>query len=189
MEPLVALSVARDEFDRRLRSVTAGDWDRPTPCADWTVRDLVVHVIYGARMTVALLDGATRDDAMALVVGAELPADPVATYAEATDAQAAAFAAPGALDRICHHPAGEFPGAVVLNFRIGDHTMHAWDLARAIGADETLNADLVAHVWDGIQPMVPMMAATGVFGSGPSGTVGEDAPLQLRLLDAAGRRP
>lgn len=189
MEPLVALSVAREEFDRRLRVVTPGDWDRPTPCEDWTVRDLVVHVIYGGRMTAALLEGASQDEALAIVAGAELPADPVAAYAEAADLQATAFAVPGALERICHHPAGEFPGAVVLNFRIGDHTMHAWDLARAIGADETLNADLVSYVWESIAPMVPIMASTGRFGDGQSGAVGEDAPLQLRLLDATGRRP
>jgi uncharacterized protein (TIGR03086 family) len=189
MEPLVALSVAREEFDRRLRAVTAGDWDRSTPCEDWTVRDLVVHVIFGARMTVALLEGATQEEALAVVADATLPADPVAAYADATDAQANAFAAPGAFDRILHHPAGDFPGVVVLNFRIGDHTMHAWDLARAIGADETLNADLVAQVWEGIQPMIPVMGATGRFGTGPSGSVPDDAPLQLRLLDASGRRP
>jgi len=28
-----------------------------------------------------------------------------------------------------------------------------------------------------------------VFGTGPSGTVGPDAPLQDRLLDLSGRRP
>ena len=30
---------------------------------------------------------------------------------------------------------------------------------------------------------------TGVFGAGPSGKVGDDAPLQVRLLDLTGRRP
>jgi hypothetical protein len=34
-----------------------------------------------------------------------------------------------------------------------------------------------------------MIPATGVFGSGPSGTLGPDAPLQDRLLDLSGRRP
>ena len=97
--------------------------------------------------------------------------------------------ATGALERVCAHPAGDFPGTVLLGFRIADDALHAWDLARAIGADETLPAELVEHVWDGIQPMLPIIGSVGVFGDGPSGTVAEDAPMQVRLLDATGRRP
>jgi hypothetical protein len=39
------------------------------------------------------------------------------------------------------------------------------------------------------QPMEPFIATIGVFGTGPSGTVGEEAPRQERLLDCTGRRP
>ena len=189
MEPLDALGLGRQEFERRLRAVGPGDWDRPTPCTDWAVRDLATHVIFGARMCVALLGGCTRDEAMAVVANASLPDDPIAAFEEGAAEQAAAFAEPGALERTVAHPAGDFPATVLLNFRVGDYALHAWDLARAIGADETLAEDLVAFVWEGIQPMLPIIATVGVFGEGPSGTVGEDAPLQTRLLDATGRRP
>ena len=100
-----------------------------------------------------------------------------------------AFAQPDIAEHVFQHPAGDMPGAQVLRFRVGDLLVHQWDLARAIGADETLDPGLVQEVWDGISPMVPMMATSGVFGSGPSGTVADDAPLQTRLLDAMGRRP
>lgn len=33
------------------------------------------------------------------------------------------------------------------------------------------------------------LAATGMFGEGASGTVADDAPLQVRYLDTFGRRP
>jgi hypothetical protein len=93
------------------------------------------------------------------------------------------------MDRVTEHPAGDFPVPLLLGFRIGDWTVHAWDLARAIGADETLPEDLVAHVWEGIEPLGPILSASGRFGEGASGGVGEQAPLQTRLLDATGRRP
>jgi hypothetical protein len=32
-------------------------------------------------------------------------------------------------------------------------------------------------------------AASGVFGAGSSGNLPDDAPAQLRILDAMGRRP
>ena len=44
-------------------------------------------------------------------------------------------------------------------------------------------------VWTQLAPMTPFIAQTGVFGAGPSGEVGQDAPLQVRLLDLTGRRP
>ena len=189
MDQLSALGVARSEFDRRLRAVGPGDWDRPTPCGDWTVRDLVVHVIAGTRMAAALLDGCSTEDATAIIGSEAEPTDAVATFNEVADVQAHAFVQDGALERIVHHPRGDFPATVLLGFRVGDFALHAWDLARAIGADETLPDDLVTQVWSGIEPMLPIIGTLGAFGDGPSGTVPEDAPLQTRLLDATGRRP
>jgi uncharacterized protein (TIGR03086 family) len=189
MDQLTALGVARQEFERRLRAVEPGDWDRPTPCEGWTVRDLVIHVLVGARMAALLVEGGSRAEAEALFVDATLPDDVLGEFEAGADAQAAAFAEPGAMDRITEHPAGDFPVPLLLGFRIGDWTMHAWDLARAIGADETLPVDLVAHVWEGIEPLEPILAASGRFGDGSSGSIGADAPLQARLLDATGRRP
>ena len=80
MDPLAALAVGRAEFDRRLRLVQPADWDRSTPCYGWVVRDLVVHVLYGDRMTVEPLHGCTRDEATAVFADATIPDDPVAEF-------------------------------------------------------------------------------------------------------------
>src|SRR3954470_2038662 len=189
MDQLSALDGARHEFARRLREIAPGDWDRPTPCEGWTVRDLVVHVAVGQRMAALLVRGGSREEAEALFDGATLPDDVLGEFDAGADEQAAAFAEPGAMERTTAHPAGDFPAAVLLGLRITDETMHTWDLARAIGADETLSQDLVAHVWASVEPIAPVLAASGRFGEGASGGVGEQAPLQTRLLDATGRRP
>ena len=189
MDQLSALGVARSEFDRRLRAVGPGDWDRPTPCGDWTVRDLVVHVLGSSGMAEALFHGCSTEEAAAFHVPTAFPDDPVAAFNEAADAANAAVRRDGALEMTVHHPAGDFPGAVMLGFLVGDYALHAWDLARAIGADETLPDNLVVAVWGEIEPMLPIIGTIGAFGDGPSGTIPEDAPLQTRLLDATGRRP
>ncbi|MCU0268248.1 MAG: TIGR03086 family metal-binding protein [Acidimicrobiales bacterium] len=189
MESLEALRRATAEFDRRLSSVTDGQWDAPTPCDDWTVRQLVSHVVGGNAMAVELLGGASSEQALPFLGGLPLGDDPLATFRAGAEAQLAAFASPGALERTCHHPMGDLPGAEVAGFRVGDLTLHSWDLARAIGADEDLDAELVAAVYARLEPMAPMLDQVGVFGEGPSGAVGADAPLQRRLLDLAGRRP
>jgi uncharacterized protein (TIGR03086 family) len=149
----------------------------------------VRHVVAGTRMSTVLLEGATRDEAFATVASFEVGDDPQATFATVMAENAAAFGVPGALTRTVAHPMGDIPAELLLGFRIGDLTLHSWDLARAIGADETLDPVLVAAVWAAVSPMGDAIGTTGVFGDGPSGTVGDDAPLQTRLLDFTGRRP
>ena len=189
MDRLDALDQARSEFDRRLRAVEAEQWSFETPCAGWTVRDVVNHVVGGNRMAVALLAGASRDEARAARDLDALGDDPVAAFVPSADELAASFAAPGARDRICHHGVGDIPGEQLLGFRTADYALHAWDLAPAIGADEQLDDALVEGLWQAMSPMAPMIGGSGQFGTGPSGDLGADAPLQARLLDLSGRRP
>ena len=80
-------------------------------------------------------------------------------------------------------------GSYLLMLRVFDMTIHAWDLATAIGADATLNPKLVEMLWQQWSPRAGEIAGFGILGDGPSGTVREDAPLQTRLLDLLGRRP
>ena len=188
MEPLDALAVARAEISKRLRLVTADDWQRPTPCDDWTVRDLVVHVVGGDRMSAALLRGASREEATAIRTTIDLGDDAVAAFDKEADDIAAAFAEPGALGRDIPPPPGmDMSGERLLGFRIADYALHGWDLARAIGADETLDTALVDYLWNALSPMTGMITTIGVFGGGPTGRLDDDAPLQQRLLDLTGR--
>lgn len=154
------------------------------------MRTLAQHVVGANRMTVKLLAGAPADEAvMAMVGDAVLGDDPVAAFVESADAQEAAFRQPGAFEATCHHAIGDIPGEMLFGFRVTDFTLHAWDLARAIGADEEIDSELVALLWERMEPMGPALGTTGLFGAGPSGAAGEDAALQHRLLDLSGRRP
>ena len=96
MDSLVALSSARSEFERRLRQVDAGAWDRPTPCSDWNVRDLVLHVLGGLAMAAALLDGCPREEAAAHFEGASVPDDFAAAFHRLAPRPPEPSAAPGA---------------------------------------------------------------------------------------------
>jgi uncharacterized protein (TIGR03086 family) len=96
-----------------------------------------------------------------------------------------AFGALGALERTVAHPGmGDIPATMLFDLRLGELAVHGWDLARAIGADETLDSDVVAALWAFAEPL----SSTGYFSS-PSGDVPDSAPLQTRLLDLLGRRP
>jgi len=176
------------QFARVLGAVTPQDWASPTPCEGWTVRDLVVHVVGGTVMSVALLGGATSDEAFALLQTDVLGDEPLDTFVAAQAELSAAFRAAD-LEMTVHHMVGDIPASMLLGFRIGDLTLHSWDLARAIQADETLDPVLVQAVWEAVSPLRDSIGQIGVFGDGPSGDVADDAPLHLRLLDLTGRRP
>ena len=184
-----ALAKARTEFESRLALVTDDHWDLPTPCEGWSVRDLTAHLVGGGKMSELLLGGAQAEEALNALFALTIDGDPKAAFRASTDAQAAAFEAPGAADAICHHPLRDMAGSDFIWLRVRDTAVHAWDLARAIGADEALDTDLVATLWTHVQPVAPLLGSSGMFGTGASGDLDESAPLQLRLLDALGRRP
>jgi uncharacterized protein (TIGR03086 family) len=186
---LECLEAAGAEFRTRLGGVRVDDWSRPTPCSEWDVRGLVNHVVTANVTAERLLHGATRDETVAMI-GVDLVGDdPPGAFERSIAAQAAAFREAGALDRTVHHPAFDMPGSQLLDFRIGDMLVHAWDLARATGADETLDPALVEVVLASLLPLEAALPASGAFGAGASGDLGEDASRQLRLLDLTGRRP
>ncbi len=191
MEAIEALRITREEFGSRLGQVTPDQWDLPTPCPEWDVRQLVNHMLLGTRMAVQLLGGVSREEVLAglnddLMTDSE---DPVADFDELADQMHAGFATPGGLEGTVPHPMGDIPRVQFIGFRIADYGAHAWDLARAIGADTNLDPGVVQYMWDDIQPMAAMLPETGMFGDGPSGNLGEDAPLQDRYIDLIGRRP
>jgi uncharacterized protein (TIGR03086 family) len=177
------------EFERRLAAVSPDQLRQPSPCAEWTVRDLINHVVAESIMSVQLLHGATAEQTTVGPDDDVLADDATGAFATAAADERTAFDEPGAMQRVVHHPAMDMLAAQLLGFRIGGLTLHAWDLARATDGDETLDSDLVEAVWAQLSPMAPVIAQTGVFGAGPSGEVGPDATLQLRLLDLTGRRP
>jgi uncharacterized protein (TIGR03086 family) len=182
------LEHAQRVIGARVRALGADDWGLATPCTAWDVRALVVHLVEGSHMTARLLDGATPDEARA-VFGLRHP-HVVDEMAEAFAAELAGFNRQGALTTTVHHPAaGDIAGLTLLEFRTTDYVLHTWDLARTTGGDEHLPHDLVSTVWEALQPMAPFIAKTGVYGNGPSATLGDDASLQTRLLDLSGRRP
>jgi len=186
---LALLELGGEQFAAVLARVPDDAWDRPTGCDDWDVRALVGHVVGGQRLATIILHGAGRDEALGALAADLLGDDPGAAFAREHAACVEAFREPGALECTVAHPMGDIPATMLLGFRIGDLTLHAWDLAHATGTDEALAPALVEAVWASVYPMGESIAQTGVFGDGPSGTVPDDAPLQLRLLDFTGRRP
>lgn len=184
-----ALERSVAEFRRRLDAVAPDQWNLATPCAEWTVRELVYHVIEGNHLACLLLSGATSEHATTAARPGDLRGDVHALFQASVERQAHAFVADGALERVLDHPAGRVTGREYTRYRAADIVVHAWDLARAIDADDGLDPTLVHLALTTYVPWVAGASTDGLFGERASGVVPEGAPEQWRLLDALGRRP
>lgn len=184
------LGLAAEHFIRLVESVETNQWSLPTPCEEWDVGALVDHVVGGNWFTAAILDGAAADSAMQSARSRfDTATDRKAAALGSFTEQAHGFRNAGVLERICHHVIGDIPGSLVLRLRVTDITIHGWDLARGIGADDTIPDVLVEAVWADVCNNTEALAVSGRFGSGSSNDLPDGADLQTRLLDATGRRP
>ncbi|MEM7288469.1 MAG: maleylpyruvate isomerase N-terminal domain-containing protein, partial [Actinomycetota bacterium] len=94
-------------------------WDLPSPCTQWSVFDVVDHVVAGERFTVEVLAGASLAEAVEAQAG--LDPQNADAVGQVTDAAAAALAAfDGSLDRIIDHRVGRISARRMLGFRIID---------------------------------------------------------------------
>jgi uncharacterized protein (TIGR03086 family) len=175
-----------EEFGQRVMAIGPGDWSRATPCTEWTVRDLVRHLVYEELWTPPLLAGATIAEVGDRFEGDILGEDPQVAWKEAA-AHAVAAASPDVLRRTVHLSFGDFPGQEYLGQLTADHTIHAWDLARGLGGDDRLDPDLVRFVYDFMAPQAAQWSAAGVFA--PQVDVPDDADPQAKLLALSGRTP
>ena len=99
--------------------------DNKTPCAQYTVRGVLEHMITGATAFAAAFRGEEA--------GEPDTSDVLAGFGPALTGLAEAIQAPGALDRTIQAPFGAVDGTTFARFVVLDGLVHGWDLATATG--------------------------------------------------------
>jgi uncharacterized protein (TIGR03086 family) len=97
MELLDAQGSALSGCDWLVKAIGPGDWVAPTPCTDWTVYDLLNHLVSELLWVPALLSGAKMDDVGDQFDGDVLGADPVGAWTDAATNAREAWLRPGVL--------------------------------------------------------------------------------------------
>lgn len=171
---------AHREFGRAVAAIT--DWNAPTPDAEWNVRQLVQHVVQEQQWVPQLLAGQTVPQAKRHL--ARLGDDLRAEWRLYSLAATAAWDA-AKTDTVVTLSYDTVSVTDYLREQTSDVAIHAWDLARATGANETLNPALVEAVWTVFEPQKDTLVASGLFAVAVE--LPDDAPLQSRLLAITGR--
>jgi uncharacterized protein (TIGR03086 family) len=175
-----------EEFGARVGQIRDEQWGAGTPDTEWCVRDLVSHVLSENLWAPPLFAGATISEIGGRFDGDVLGPDPHGSWLAASAQAVEAADEPGAMDRTVHLSFGDFPGREYAMQLFADHLIHAWDLARAIGADERLDAELVAACTAWFAAVEDAYRSAGAIAERPP--VPDAADAQTRLLAMFGRQ-
>ncbi|MFI1260639.1 MULTISPECIES: TIGR03086 family metal-binding protein [Streptomyces] len=166
-----------------IAAVRPEDLALPTPCAAWTVRQLLDHMVWEILMAASIAEGAPRTDHAADHLGG----DHVAAFRDAARAARTAFTDSGML----HRTYGPYhaPGAMIVQQVVVELLAHGWDLARATGAPTALAPEVAGET---------LAAAHRIYGAAPRTEGSSFAPERLappgasaadRLAAFLGRAP
>lgn len=184
MDEATAFRRASDSFVQQARKISQEQWSGPTPCAEWDVRTLVNHVAGEYLWVPELLAERTIADVGDRFDGDVLGADPLQTLVDAREAALAAVDGPNALDTTTHLSFGDLPAREYVKQMAIDSVIHSWDLAKAVGADDALDPELVELCYVELQAIAADWRGAGAFG--PE-TAPSDASTQAKMLALTGR--
>ncbi|MFB9689304.1 TIGR03086 family metal-binding protein [Amycolatopsis plumensis] len=117
-------------LDKMVAGVTAADLARPTPCAGWTLADLLRHQVSENHAFATAAREGSAPDWDAGVLGD----DAYAAYRASVEDFLDAFAGDAVLERqLTINHFGTFPGSIAAHMHLVDTVAHGWDLARTLG--------------------------------------------------------
>ena len=175
-----------DTWTHALDGVGPQHWDGPTPCTEWTVRDLVNHVVGEDAWTAPLMRGATIADVGESLDGDLLGGEPQAVARRSAHEAVAAVEQTFAEGGVVHLSYGDETQGEYLRQLAADHLVHSWDLAAAVGGETALDPELVNEVADWFGDREELYRGAGAIGP----RVDHHAmDPQATLLAASGRDP
>ncbi|MPY52427.1 TIGR03086 family metal-binding protein [Streptomyces acidicola] len=175
-----------------VRGAPVDQYDNPTPCSAWTVRDLVNHIAMMLLMTrdvgirtapdpslltanpVPLLAGRPEPEWAFLLAGAAEPA-------------ARAWSEPAAWEGEAGLGGPPMPATALGGILIAEFTIHAWDMTAATGQRGTVPASLAETAFATYSREAPRMRGLGLLGDEVPQDA--DAPVLDRALALSGRNP
>jgi uncharacterized protein (TIGR03086 family) len=172
---------------RILANVSAEQLDLPTPCASWTVRDVVNHVVGGTTYFAVTAETGT---APPLSDADSTGGDFKTEFEHGAERAVEAFRAEGAMDKMMKLPFGEFPGSIFVMVAANDTFTHGWDLAKATGQSTNLDPAIATQLLQFAQ-VIPdeFRGPDGQAPFGPKVDVPDSASAADKLAGFMGRHP
>lgn len=168
-------------FDSTVEAVDTQGWAKPSPCEEWTARDVLEHVL-SSEADIVTKVGLSVDRTV------DINQDPLGAWREVRDGMQAILDDPGKAG-LTYESLGSRTTLedTVARFFCFDLIVHRWDIGRAAGKEIVMPAEDVALAHTFLDAMGSMFYDYGA--SAPAVPVPEDASSQDKLLGRAGRDP
>ena len=151
---------------------------------DPTLLDVLEAHAFDEAWVPDVLAGRTVDEVGDAYAGDLLGGDPLAKYDELNDRATVAANQPLVADDVVHLSYGDFPVSVYFEHVSTYRAFQAWSIAKLLGLDYSLPAELVDALWEIVLPQVEDWRAMGIFG--PEVAVPADADRETQLLGKTG---
>ena len=182
-DPRYAFAAVVSQLGDLIERTTPDLLTNPTPCPEFTVKELLEHCVLVVRRVAAIgrgehwstveqqaTDGGWHDD-----------------YRAGAHAIMEAWSDPAILETVLEVPWGEFPGALLMHTYTAELAVHGWDLGQGTGLgfevdDDLLHGALIAAKFIPAEGRAtPEVPFDEVVDPGP------DAPVLLQLAGWMGR--
>jgi len=174
------LGPAAREMNRLVEGVRDDQLEAPTPCTDWTLRELLAHVDV---FTTVFTCNARKADIPRLD---GLPDSWRTTIPEGLEELATAWREESAWQGRVSAGGVDMTGEQNALVAVEELVVHGWDVARASGQAFHVEDDLLGRVEEFQELFVARLPA-GQGPYGPAVPVAEDASRLTRILGTAGR--
>ncbi|MFG2904809.1 TIGR03086 family metal-binding protein [Kitasatospora sp. NPDC048286] len=177
---------ALDQLEKLFATITPADLERPTPCPEFTLRELLNHVVGGVHRFAYLGEGGHARDAVPAI---EDPSDEgwPAALGRARARVTAAWADDAKLGRPTVVPWGEVPGAAAVGGYLMELVTHSWDIAVALDNGFALDDDLARTALGIAESALPAERRVPGVPFAAVRPVAEDADVHTRLAAWTGR--
>jgi uncharacterized protein (TIGR03086 family) len=185
-DPRMGLAKAVEAVGALIETVTYDQLSLPTPCTDFTVKDLVEHLAMVMQRVAILGNGGAWnkvDESMF-----EMESGHAAAFQQGAHDTMEAWTDARKLERVIEVPFGALPGGAALLVYTAEVATHGWDLATALGTtieieDQFLHAALgAAKVLPADNRGEPGMPFDAVV------EPAADAPILLHIAGWLGRK-
>ena len=184
-DPVTLLEQIYDHTEGVLAEIGPDQYELPTPCTEWNVRELVNHVIGSVHfMASAVVGDAPPAGDPPDFTASKQPAE---EFRAAADRSLAVWRTDGALDGSVHLGPVELPAQAALGLNQLDVLTHSWDVAEAIGVDRSMDPPVAESVLAASRMIISDEMRGERFA--PAVPIADDAPAHDRLAAFLGRQP
>lgn len=177
---------ATDQTSKFVERVKDFDLDKQSNCSEWSVRQLLNHIVSENLWMPELLIGKTIAEVGNQYDGDVLGEDPKAAFEQALAEANSALSADNVLDGVVHVSWGDIPKSDYLDQMLFDLIIHGWDLAKSTGQDDDqIDPELVEVAYDWFKKNEEELRGFGVLGE--EIVVSDDKDMQTKLLALIGR--